>query len=58
MGVGIELLCVVMNVWKNMYEFLRSELKMINCPLCVCGRELFLENNVFSLTHIVLKSFI
>ena len=35
MGVGIELLCVVMNVWKNMYEFLRSELKMINCPLCV-----------------------
>lgn len=52
MGVGIEPVCVVMNVWKNMYEFLRSELKMINCHLCVCGRELFLESNVFSLTHI------
>ena len=52
MGVGIEPLCVVMNIWKNMYEFLRSELKMISCPLCVCSRELFLESNVFSLTQV------
>ena len=37
MDVGIEPVCVVMNIWKNMYEFLRSELKMINCPLCVAG---------------------
>lgn len=51
-GLGIEPLCVMMNLWKIMSESLRSELKGISCPLCVCGRELFLESNVFSLTHI------
>ena len=50
-GVGIEPLCVVMNIWKNMYEFLRSEFKL-SVVLCVCSRELFLESNVFSLTQV------
>ena len=36
MGVGIEPLCVVMNIWKNMYEFLRSEFKL-SVVLCVCA---------------------